>query len=39
LQHAVELRRQRCTLRRIAKALQVPLSTVLRSMKALGLVE
>jgi transposase InsO family protein len=37
LQQAVDLRHQRCTLRRIAKALQAPLSTVGRVMNALGL--
>ena len=37
LQHAVDLRHQRCTLRRIAKAVGAPLSTVGRVMKALGL--
>ena len=37
LQHAVDLRYQRCTLRRIAKAVGAPLSTVARVMKALGL--
>jgi transposase InsO family protein len=37
LQHAVDLRHQRCTLRRIAKALKAPLSTVGRVMNALGL--
>jgi transposase InsO family protein len=37
LQHAVVLRHQRCTLRRIAKTLGAPLSTVGRVMKALGL--
>ena len=37
LQHAVDLRHQRCTLRRIAKAVGAPLSTVGRAMKALGL--
>ncbi|MFN9871976.1 MAG: helix-turn-helix domain-containing protein, partial [Cyanobacteriota bacterium] len=34
LQHAVDLRHQRCTLRRIAKAVGAPLSTVGRVMKA-----
>jgi hypothetical protein len=33
----VDLRHQRCTLRRIAKALQAPLATVGRVMNALGL--
>jgi len=37
LQHAVDLRYQRCTLRRIAKAFGAPLSTVARAMEALGL--
>ena len=37
LQQAVDLRHQRCTLRRIAKAVGAPLSTVGRAMKALGL--
>lgn len=37
LQQAVDLRRERCTLRRIAKALSVPLATVGRLMKGLGL--
>lgn len=37
LQHALDLRQQRCTLRRIAKAVGAPLSTVGRVMKALGL--
>ena len=37
LQQAVDLRHQRCTLRRIAKALQAPLATVGRVMNALGL--
>ena len=37
LQQAVDLRHQRCTLRRIAKAVGAPLSTVGRVMKALGL--
>jgi transposase len=37
LQHAVDLRHQRCTLRSIAKAVGAPLSTVGRVMKALGL--
>lgn len=37
LQNAVELRQQLCTLRRIAKAVGVPLSTVGRVMKDLGL--
>jgi transposase InsO family protein len=37
LQHAVNLRHQRCTLRRIAKAVGAPLSTLGRVMKALGL--
>jgi transposase len=37
LQHAVDLRHQRCTLRRIARALKAPLSSVGRVMNALGL--
>ena len=37
LQQAVQLRHQRCTLRRISRALQAPLSTVARVMHALGL--
>jgi hypothetical protein len=37
LQQAIALRHQRCTLRRIARLLQVPLSTVGRAMNALGL--
>ncbi len=37
LQQAVDLRHQRCTLRRIARALCAPLSTVGRLMKGLGL--
>ena len=37
LQHAVDLRHQRCTLRRIAKVLKAPLSTVGRAMRRLGL--
>jgi transposase InsO family protein len=37
LQQAVDLRHQHCTLRRIAKALMAPLSTVGRVMNALGL--
>jgi transposase len=37
LQQAVDLRHQRCTLRRIAKAVGTPMSTVGRAMKALGL--
>nr|WP_245552562.1 IS481 family transposase [Cyanobium gracile] len=37
LHHAVDLRHQRCTLRRVAKAVGAPLSTVGRAMKALGL--
>ena len=37
LQQTVDLRHQRCTLRRIAKALQAPLATVGRVMNALGL--
>jgi hypothetical protein len=37
LQHAVDLRHQRYTLRRIARLLQAPLSTVGRVLKALGL--
>jgi hypothetical protein len=37
LQQAITLRHQRCTLRRIARLLHVPLSTVGRTMNALGL--
>jgi transposase len=37
LQQAVQLRHHRCTLRRIARALQAPLSTVARVMHALEL--
>jgi transposase InsO family protein len=37
LQQAVDLRHQRCTLRRIARVLSAPLATVGRLMKALGL--
>ncbi len=37
LQQAVDLRYQRSTLRRIAKALKAPLSTVGRVMNGLGL--
>jgi transposase len=37
LQHALDLRHQRCTLRRIARTLGAPLSTVGRVMKLLGL--
>ncbi len=37
LQHAVDLRQQRCALRRIAKAVGAPLPTVGRVMKAMGL--
>jgi hypothetical protein len=37
LQQAMDLRHQRCTLRRIARALKAPLSTVGRVMNALGL--
>ncbi|MEY4354438.1 MAG: hypothetical protein RLZZ609_2679 [Cyanobacteriota bacterium] len=37
LKQAIVLRHQRCTLRRIARLLQVPLSTVGRAMNALGL--
>ena len=37
LQQAMDLRHQRCTLRRIAKALHAPLSTVGRVMNRLGL--
>jgi hypothetical protein len=37
LQQAVDLRHQRCTLRRIAKALSATLATVGRRMKGLGL--
>jgi transposase InsO family protein len=37
LQQAVDLRHQRCTLRRIAKVVGAPLSTVGRVMKTLGL--
>jgi transposase len=37
LQRAVDLRHERCTLRRVARVLAVPLSTVGRVLKALGL--
>ena len=37
LQQAVDLRHQRCTLRRIARALEAPLSTVGRVINSLGL--
>ena len=37
LQQAVDLRHQRCTLRRIARLLAAPLSTVGRTLKAIGL--
>jgi transposase InsO family protein len=37
LQHAVALRHERCTLRRVARVLSAPLSTVGRVLKALGL--
>ena len=37
LQHAVDLRHQRCTLRRNAKVVDAPLPTVGRVMKSLGL--
>ena len=37
LQQAVDLRHQRCTLRRIARTLKAPLSTVARVMNSLGL--
>ena len=37
LQHAVNLRHQGCTIRRITKVVGYPLSTVARAMKALGL--
>ena len=37
LQRAVELRHQRCTLRRIARLLLVPISTLARAMRRLGL--
>ena len=37
LQHAVDLRHERCTLRRVARVLAAPLSTVGRVLKALGL--
>ena len=35
-QHAVNLRHQRCTIKRIAKVVGSPLSSVARAMKALG---
>ena len=38
LQRAVDLRHERCTLRRVARVLAAPLSTVGRVLKALGLV-
>lgn len=37
LQRAVNLRQQSCTLRRVARALLAPLSTVCRTLKPLGL--
>jgi hypothetical protein len=37
LQQAVELRHQHCTLRRIARLLLVPISTLARAMRRLGL--
>jgi hypothetical protein len=37
LQHAVALCHERCTLRRVARVLSAPLSTVGRVLKALGL--
>jgi len=37
LQQAVDLRHQRCTLRRIASLLAAPLSSVRRTLKAMGL--
>jgi len=37
LQQAIDLRHQRCTLRRIARALSAPLATVGRLVKGLGL--
>jgi hypothetical protein len=37
LQRAVELRHQRCTLRRIVRLLLVPISTLARAMRRLGL--
>ena len=37
LQRAVDLRHERCTLRRIARLLAAPLSTVGRTLKAIGL--
>jgi transposase len=37
LQQAVELRQQRCTLRRIARLLLVPITTLARAMRRLGL--
>lgn len=37
LQQAVELRHQRCTLRRIARLLLVPITTWARAMRRLGL--
>lgn len=37
LQHAVDLRQQRCTLRIVARTLLAPLSTVGRTLNALGL--
>jgi hypothetical protein len=37
LQRAVDLRHERCTLRRAARGLAAPLSTVGRVLKALGL--
>ena len=37
LQRAVDLRHERCTLRRVARVLAAPLSNVDRALKALGL--
>lgn len=37
LQQAVDLRQQRCTLRRIARLLLVPITTLARAMRRLGL--
>jgi transposase len=37
LQRAVDLRHERCTLRRVARVLAAPLSTIGRVLKALGL--
>jgi hypothetical protein len=36
LQRAVDLRHERCTLRRVARVLAAPLSTVGRVLKAIG---